>query len=67
MLDPSTYLEAGNLVERMRAVKSACESAPASAKKSVSLRRYLSAERAQTCGDETECIRRLDAAIQALI
>ncbi|MFN7167610.1 MAG: hypothetical protein ACK4NV_11215 [Pannonibacter sp.] len=66
MLDPSTPIAGGNLVARMRFVKSACDAAPASAKKSVSLRRYLSAERAQTCGDETECIRRLDAAIKAL-
>ena len=39
---------------------------PPGAQKSVSLRRYLSAERAKTSGDVTECGRRLDAALLAL-
>jgi len=55
-----------SLEDRMRVVKSACDQAPADFRKSVSLRRYLSAEQARKLGDESECIRRLDAALKAL-
>lgn len=58
--------QTASLDDRMRLVKSACDEAPADFRKSVSLRRYLSAEQARRLGDETECIRRLDAALKAL-
>ncbi len=66
MFNSSTSTGAGNLDDRMRVVRSVCEGAPTGAKKSVSLRRCMSAERALSLGHETECIRRLDAAIKAL-
>lgn len=59
-------LPAANLDDRMRLVRSACEHAPVDARRSVSLRRYLSAEHARSLGDDAECIRRLDAALKAL-
>lgn len=59
-------LGAVNLDEKMRLVKAVCDNAPLSDKKVVSLRRYMSAERARTLGNEIECVRRLDAAIKAL-
>ncbi len=66
MADGQSTLTAGSLDLRMSEIKSACEALPPGAQKSVSLRRYLSAERAKTTGDITECSRRLDAAILAL-
>jgi hypothetical protein len=66
MADGPLTLTVRSLDLRMSDVKSACDALPPGAQKSVSLRRYLSAERAMTTGDVTECGRRLDAALLAL-
>ncbi|WP_291197078.1 hypothetical protein [Hyphomonas sp.] len=66
MADRPLTLTARSLDLRMSEVKSACDALPPGARKSVSLRRYLSAERAKTSGDTIECSRRLDAALLTL-
>jgi hypothetical protein len=66
MADGPLTLTVRSLDLRMSDVKSACDALPPGAQKSVSLRRYLSAERAKTSGDVTECGRRLDAALLTL-
>lgn len=66
MADGPLTLIARSLDLRMSEVKSVCDALPPGAQKSVPLRRYLSAERAKTSGDVTECGRRLDAALLTL-
>lgn len=67
MTDASLSIAMDHLEMKMDEVRSACEAAPLGGKKNVSLRRYQSAERAKTSGDEKECSRRLDAALKALM
>lgn len=52
--------------ERMRAVKAACDQAPAGPKKDAALQHYRSAETAEAAKHDGECNRQLDAATRAL-
>lgn len=60
----NTLIETLN--ERMQPATSARDGAPSGGKTTVPLRHYQSAERAKSSGNETECVRRLDAALKAL-
>ncbi|PKP79437.1 MAG: hypothetical protein CVT80_16030 [Alphaproteobacteria bacterium HGW-Alphaproteobacteria-2] len=56
-----------NTAEKMKSVKTACDSAQAGPKKDAALKHYHAAEKAQTAKNDGECHRELNAATQALV
>lgn len=53
-------------VDKMKSVKTACDKAPAGAKKDAALTHYKAAEKAQMAKNDADCIKALDAASKAL-
>ena len=58
--------EANDISNKMKIVKTACDTAPTGLKKDVALKHYQSAEKASAEDDEVETLKELEAATLAL-